>query len=378
MKKQLIFIFIFTFLVYFLTGEGHPTPYNYFTRLADAFLHKRIYLLKNPPWLNELVPVNEKYYVVYPPMPAILALPFVAFFGANFSQTLLSVLIGSLNSVLVFLILKTLGVGEGARFWLTALFAFGTIHWYLTSVGSAWYLGHIAAMFFLLSAINQTLGKKQAFLIGAFLGAAYWSRLPAILSFPFFLGPVKKNIKDISKFLLGVLIFVFLSFFYNLIRFGHPLEFGYRLIPGVLNEPWFPRGIFHLSYIGQNLKVLFLKLPVFEKKWPFVKPSWGGMAIWLTTPAFIYALKAPLKEKLVCSSWLALLLVAVPSLVHGSWGFAQFGYRFAMDFTPFLLILTAKGVGKKLKWHHKLLVILSVLVNLWGVVWINKFDWVGW
>jgi hypothetical protein len=39
-----------------LFTKANPTPYNYFVRLADAFLHFRLYLLENPPWLNELVP----------------------------------------------------------------------------------------------------------------------------------------------------------------------------------------------------------------------------------------------------------------------------------------------------------------------------------
>ncbi len=52
----LIILFVVAFLVYWATGEGHPTVYDYYVRLADAFLHGRLYLLNNPSWLNELVP----------------------------------------------------------------------------------------------------------------------------------------------------------------------------------------------------------------------------------------------------------------------------------------------------------------------------------
>ncbi len=55
-------------------------------------------------------------------------------------------------------------------------------------------------------------------------------------------------------------------------------------------------------------------------------------------------------------------------------GFAQFGYRFSLDFMPFLFLLTIKGMGEELSWHQKALILASVVVNLWGVVWINKFD----
>ena len=50
-------------------------------------------------------------------------------------------------------------------------------------------------------------------------------------------------------------------------------------------------------------------------------------------------------------------------------------YRYALDFYPFLLILAFLGMGGRLRWYHKLLIILSVLVNLWGVVLINKIGW---
>ena len=56
-------------------------------------------------------------------------------------------------------------------------------------------------------------------------------------------------------------------------------------------------------------------------------------------------------------------------------GWTQFGYRYALDFYPFLLLLTLRGIGEQLKWYHKLLIVLSVLVNIWGVLFINIFEW---
>jgi len=380
MRKKnlvLILIFLFVFFVYLLSSPG-PTPYDYFTRLAFAFLHKRLYLLQNPPWLSELVPVKGKYYVVSPPMPAVLLLPFVAIFGPNFSQTLFSILIGSLNVLLTFSLLEKLGVGERIKFWLSLLFAFGTNHWYLASVGSSWYLAHICAVFFLLLALNETFGKKRPFLIGLFVGAAYWSHLPTILSLSFFLPFLSKKRPTAIKFFLGIAVFLLLNFAYNFVRFGTIFDIGYRLIPGLLQEPWYSKGVFHPSYIGRNLRLLLFKTPIFQSKPPFLLPSWYGMSLFLTTPAFLLIFKADWCEKLVQLAWLATLLILFPLLLYGGEGWTQFGYRRAMDFTPFLLILTAKGIGKEIRWYHKSLIILSILVNLWGVLWINKFGWVSW
>ncbi|MBW1769222.1 MAG: hypothetical protein JRJ65_19525 [Deltaproteobacteria bacterium] len=118
-------------------------------------------------------------------------------------------------------------------------------------------------------------------------------------------------------------------------------------------------------------------MPRFIKEVPYITPSWNGMAIWLTTPAFIYAFFAGIKNRLAIGCWITIILIAFVDFCHGTWGFAQFGYRYAVDFYPFLFILTIKGIGDEIKWHHKILIILGIIVNLWGVLWIHKFGWVG-
>jgi len=373
-------LFLSIFLIYFSTGPAQPTPYNYFVRLAEAFSHGRIYLTEAPSWLNELIPLQEKYFVVYPPLPAIFLLPFVFSFGANFSQTLFSNLLGALNAVLVFLILGKLKIGKKTQIWTTILFALGTNHWFLASIGSAWYLAHIVAVFFILLAIRETLGSKRALLVGLFLGAAFWSRLPTILAFPFFAVLLwqKKNFKPFLKLTLGVGLFVCLNFLYNFLRFRTIFDVGYALIPGVLNEPWSKLGLFNLHYLPRHLKILFLKLPLFSHSPPYLRPSYEGLALWLTTPAFIFALKAKIREKIAWAAWLVIFLIAIPNFTHSTVGFSQFGYRFAMDFTPFLILLTVLGIKQKIKWYHQVLIIVGVVINLWGVLWINKFGWVGW
>lgn len=390
-----LLLFLMTFIIYYVTSGG-PTPYNYFVRLADAFLHGRLYLTENPSWLNELIPINGKYYVIYPPMPALAILPFVALRGVMFDQTLGSILVGSLNSVLVYLLFKKI-LSDGSKrsdmvaLWVAILFTFGTIYWYLASVGSSWYFAQVTAVFFLFLALNEVFGKKRPLLIGIFLGAAYWSRLPVILSIPFFLimlsdrllkgigENAKSSIRNycllIFQFFLGLGLFVGLNFIYNYLRFGTIFDAAYYLQPSIMNEPWFSKGYFNLAYIPKHLEILFFKGPVFLPTFPYIQPSWAGMAIWITTPAFIFALKSPV-DKITLACWSAIIPIAVLVMSHGGTGFSQFGYRYAMDFYPFLLILTARGID--MRWYHKLLIGIGIMVNLWGVLWINKFGWVGW
>jgi len=95
----------------------------------------------------------------------------------------------------------------------------------------------------------------------------------------------------------------------------------------------------------------------------------------MTTPAFIFAIKSP-RDKITLACWSAIIPIALLIMSHGGTGFSQFGYRYAMDFYPFLLILTARGIGINLRWHHRLLIGISIVVNLLGVLWINKLA--GW
>lgn len=385
-----VFLFVLSFTIFWLSGEG-PTYYDYYVRLSDAFLHGRLYLLEQPSWLNELIPFEKGYYVVYPPFPAVVMLPVVAIFGTTLNQTLVSVFVGSLSVVLACIVAQDVTGERGDQdghipIWAAVLFGFGTIYWYLTSVGSAWYLAHVLSVFFLFLAIHEALTKRRPLLLGLLVGASYWCRLPTILTIVFFAALIgftnrwdgTKIRVPLLKLFAGASVFVGLNMLYNYVRFGTPFDVGYWLIPGILDEPWFSEGQFSISYIACNLGIILAALPAFSSEPPYVLPRWTGMAIWVTTPAFIFALRSNRKEAITWACWLAVLAVASVLFTRGcsGWGF---GYRYAMDFYPFLFLLTVKGMGGrargKLRWHHKALIILSVLVNLWGVIWVNKFGW---
>jgi len=392
----ILFFFLIAFLVYYVTSEGKPTYYKSFVLLADAFLHGRLYITENITedikWL-ELALFKGKYYVVPPPMPTILLLPFVAIFGLSTNQTIATIAIGSLNVSLAFLVVKNLTNNRTVQLWTTAMFGFGTIHWWLASSGGIWFFSQVTSVTFLFAAIYFALNGRRPFLISFLLGASYWSRLPTILSLPFFLvmfsdkwlnNSREKNFfnsinpKPLLHLSLGVGIFVALNCIYNFLRFGTPLDVSYYLIPGILQEPWYQKGIFDVTYIPRHLKVIFWGFPEIIPEFPYVIPLHSGMAIWITTPAFIYVLFAGIRNRLAIGCWLSILLIAMAEMTHGTWGFNQFGYRYAVDFYPFLFLLTVKGIGDKIKWHHMLLISIGVIVNLWGVCWwFNKFGWFG-
>lgn len=312
-------------------------------------------------------------------MSAILLTPLILIFKESFQQQYLAYLLGAAVVFLTYNLSLKIVKDKKIAVWSTILVNFGTIIWFLSSVGSSWYLAQVVSFFFLMAALNESLGKKRSLLVGIFLGASYLSRLTTILSFPFFLYLVKgkKIYKNFILFGLGILPFILFNFSYNFVRFGTIFDKGYILIPGVLEEIWYQKGLFNPTYIPRHLKVIFTSLPIFQKEFPYIIPSWMGLSIWITTPAFIYSLFSNIKERIIQISWLVIALISLVIFSHGTVGFTQFGYRFAVDFYPFLIFLTIKGVSKgKLKWHHYLLLAISILVNFWGVMFINKFSWV--
>jgi hypothetical protein len=537
-----LFFFLLTLLVYRLTSQGPPAA-NMPLRLADAFLHGRLDIANGEqlPWLDWAF-YEGKYYMLEPPITALVVLPGVFLYGLDLDQTVVSIVIGSLTAAVMFLLMRGLTEEFSVQVWLTLLLVFGTIYWWNAVNGATWYFAHAVSMLFLLLAVYETLVGKRPFTAGLFLGAAYLARLPTILAFPFFLimfsdrwwrpkpeteemsprgwtdvkpmflrlqrvsgvwlllffsflytdlkpllflvllvsgvwgliflGFVYKlliyvynnrqriDLKPLLQLGLGVGIFVLLSFAYNYLRFEDPLNTGYSVWRDYLGSDLdylLPEGLFDISYVGRNIPVMIQAVPVFPSEAPYVYSSMSGMAIWATTPAFLYALFAGVRNrvvlvagtvmlivavavllfaarglswfglaytpdyvfqirlsgldflydlsivpflflvaygvfvglrgnKLVLACWSAILPIAAVHFVYPIQGWPQFGYRYALDYYPFLLLLVLVAIGNKIRWHHKILIAASIAINLVGILWWYEFEprglggitWVFW
>jgi hypothetical protein len=390
-----IALFVISFVIYWVTSEGYATYYNYYVRLADAFLHGRLYLLQNPSWLNELIPNphGPGWYVVYPPLPAILMTPFVAIWGLNLNQTLFGFFFAAATVPLAYLVAKDVSIKpkntatahETTYIWYAALFGFGTLFWYLASIGSVWLIAQVISAFFLFLALHEAFNKNRPLLVGLLVGASFWCRLPTILGIFFFAGlaisqqpnidwagKFKSSWRALSQMAIGAGVFVISDFIYNYARFRTIFDVAYWLIPGLLSEPWFTHGRFSLLYIPDNLKPFLTGLPSFTTTAPYIVVPMAGIAIWFTTPAFIFTLRAKLKDPVTWWCWISIISIAMVLFTNAATGWG-FGYRYAMDFYPFLFVLTVRGMGTNLKWYHKVLIILRIVINLWGVIAINKF-----
>jgi hypothetical protein len=366
--------------VYLFVSSRDRENLDYFVRLADAFLHGRIHLLEAPSWLTELIPRDGVWYVAYPPMPAILLVPFVALFGSEFHQQVASSLFGGVGVGLTYLVLCRFGLSLRIRLLLTATFAFGTCFFYTASTGNTWYLSHVSAVMFATAAIVLALDRRWPLVVGLLVGFAALSRLPVVLTAPFYMAalvglgwPVvlpadrRAAVRTLALFIVGLGVPLAAFALYNVGRFGSPLEFGYALIPGVLQEPYYQQGIFSVTYIPRHLYAIFAQSWIYEDTFPWFKVSWWGLGVFLATPLFLWLLRARLRDRLVPWTVLACAIALAPIVTHGNVGFTQFGYRFSLDIQPLLFVILATVFARGMSRLAAAAAFLSIAICTYGV-----------
>lgn len=251
-------------------------------------------------------------------------------------------------------------------------------------------------------------------------GTALWRRL---------------RLRPLLELAAGLTPFLLIWAAANFLRFGSPFETGYTYIEEFHQREgvwlWPP---FSPSYIGRHIKIIFEATPIFSTSGSYIWPSWAGQALWLTSPGLLIGLFAHLKrhraltaaatvalaiaatiivvigagdrlgwttwsvgtiplgvhlwpfwlvigaaisfaiglrDRLVVAAWAAIVPLTLVNWMFTGTGWAQFGYRFALDFIPYLWLLVVIAVPK-LRWYHAVLIGASVLVNLWGVLWVEK------
>jgi hypothetical protein len=393
----LLSIFGIAFLLYWippvLAGRTQTPPFAYFNELAKSFLHGRLDL-PNPPSMLDLTLHGGKWYVPFPPLAALLMTPWVAIFG-GLNTVLFAAVVGAVNVALVFLLLQAfaaqrwISLSPSDGLWLTALFAFGTVLWYMSTQGSVWFVAQVCTVTFVALAVFLAVYYNAPLAAGVALGLAMLGRPNLVLTYPLLFGIgiqhcLEEDTPDKRKYLLRWIILSGLPLalaavsllIYNGLRFGNLFDFGYataNVDPRVATNLK-TYGQFNVSYIWRNIKVLLFSIPIWNAARNRITPSGEGMSILLTTPAFLYIFKSLRKSPILIGAWISLGLLLLPLITYFNTGWYQFGYRFSLDFIIPLFVLLAFGLGNKMSRGFKILIIASILMNLWGTAWfLNLF-----
>ena len=121
-------------------------------------------------------------------------------------------------------------------------------------------------------------------------------------------------------------------------------------------------------------KVAFLGLPRRVPVPPWLVPDPRGLSLLLVSPWLILALlplvrpDRPGARKTAAWCWTAAVLISVPHMLYVNSGWMQFGYRFALDEMPFLLLAAVLGVRRGPREISIGLLTASVVVNMWGLI----------
>lgn len=362
----------------------------YFNHLANAFLQGRLYLAA-PLSTHDLTLFQGEWYVPFPPLPALLMLPWVAIMGLETLNTVFFVaLFGALNVALIFLVLTGLARRQWTQLstidnlWLTLLFALSSVHWYMATLGSVWFVAQICTVTFVALAVWLAIEQRSPWLVGMALALAMAARPTVLFTWPLFVGIAATHLSSNDQRctwsallrwvlpsvvpMIGVMVALLL---YNWARFGNLFDFGY-LTENVAEElaPNLRRyGQFHLHYLPKNFWAMWLAGPQWNAELNFWKPDPEGMSLLLTTPALIYLARARQRSWLVVGGWIAFGLLLIPLLLYYNTGWWQFGYRFSLDFMTPVMVLLALAAHTRVTWSMRTLILAGVLVNLYGVLW---------
>jgi hypothetical protein len=89
----------------------------------------------------------------------------------------------------------------------------------------------------------------------------------------------------------------------------------------------------------------------------------------LVSPALLTALWAGFKDGSARLMWIAAGLVAMPVFLYYGGGYIQYGFRYSLDFTPFLIALVAMGSANWRGRLERVLIAVSAASVGYGVLW---------
>ena len=312
-----------------------PTRYyDHFEWQAEAFLEgKAAIRYPVPPtadspgnaFFNDvrIVPSDDgvpRGDIPFPPLPAVLLLPFVAAWGHATDGRQIFAIVGAIDVGIAWWMLGRLPIRRWVRVAATVFLAFGTVFWYAAQLGTPWYQAHVLAVGLALMSVGIAVGAdrdaaideddlpepedgapqhaegwratfmagldRRQFLAGFLFGLACTARLTVIFGAPFFVlvgGGGTWFRRGLSAG-LGAAIPVGALLLYNFVSTGqlfHPgYQYQYELEVGFYtqlhyNLSW---AIEDPRYIPQNLGIMLFSTPAIA---PDVYPAGlgGGQAL---------------------------------------------------------------------------------------------------
>ncbi len=364
---------------------GEPGNTNSYAMLAEAF---RLGRLDVPRCFDvDCANYAGKTWVVFPPAPALAALPFVAWFGTAFSGFIaLGAALTVITAFLWWRIFRTLGLEREHALWLLVAVAFATPLYYVTiRADGVWCFAQVVGIMLLTCAIHEALHQRLV-TAGIALGLAFLSRQMLILQAPFlFALAMRPDERLISldryhvrrALALGIPILAANAAYmaYNAVRFGSPLDTGYAYITagadpnniGMITHRIADIGLFSSKYLTFNALYLFVQGFHVEFVGKYLtelgKVDAAGTSLLAASPFVLLAFFAPMRRDLVVGLICAAAIVGITLFYHSN-GYTQYNVqRYTLDWLPAVFMALALGPVREHAGAFRLLVVYALALN---------------
>jgi hypothetical protein len=354
-------------------------PMQQFVDLANSFFHGRLDFLPDAKSIYDASYFEGKYFWPLGPFPALLVIPMIAMFDIHFQlfymQFFLIILIGYYGYKIG---QKIIGESLLAA-WLSFGFIFSTAFIGVAYTAASWQFAHVVATTLMFIALYELFYKSRWWLIGVLLASAIATRMNLIIAVLFFTGNAlltscgsREKAKHLILLLFPVGISLMLLLLYNYFRFHNVFDQGYTM--QTLTDPFLrvnrDAAVWGFIHMPANLYYFFFKGPdavvIPETRiltYPYLKMDGWGMSIFFTSPMFVWIVKAPFKKKEVILASITALFIAFSVFGYYGIGFIQFGYRYAIDFYPFLFIILLYAIDSAPSTLLKAVIIFSWFFN---------------
>jgi len=330
------------------------------------------------------------HYVSFPPFPAVALMPFVALVGYDVNDVIVTLVVGGGAAVLLFWFLQLLAIrGHSTRttqdnLWLTVVFALGSVAFFSSVRGEVWFTALVFGVALNVGYMLAALDARHPFWAGLLLGLGFATRTPIAFCVVFFAwqlflpgnrwqaGRWREIMQRGVLFAVPVLAVGIALMMYNSARFDDPFEFGHAYLAGGAGERIRDHGMFSFTYLNRNLLSALVSVPRLIPDSPWIQISNHGLGLLFTSPALFLLLWPKDRTALHRVLWLTVAAAAIPGLLYQNTGWTQFGYRFALDYLPYLVALLAIG-GRPLTWKVKALILIGVVINLFGAITFGRF-----
>jgi len=387
LTMKLLFVLLgVTVIVLNLISTGNQQ----YVFLAESFLRGHLDFVSMPPHFTDMIFHNGNYYWPNPPFPAVfLMLPtlILRLLGVASIQGFVQIIITAFLVWILGKILVMYSSKKDVTFWVYS-FIFSTCFIGVLSLPSSWYFASTVSVFLtFLAFLLYKKGYSMGY-VGIIYGLILLTRFTAALGifFYIFLLLSENNFRPkidrvlIKKFILllaPVLGAFIVMISYNYARYGTWKELGYiqNFLPP-FHQTARNYGIFSLKHVPGNIYYLFLNAPKpvladgVSKvlKFPFVEADLWGMSIFITSPVFFLLFTLAYRKKESILLLLTSFIIMIPILLYFGIGWIQFGYRYSLDFLPYLFITLVSEYSlknKELSVGVKLVILLSSLTNFY-------------